>query len=114
MRGIARWRIVAGVFVLAALVGFAGFIAPIYLHNLQLQEFVTGMTQRIAKQAPPDDVLRSQVLDKAHSLDLPVNEDDVHVLHSPDGLRIEVRYFVKVDLPGYTVNLHFYPGAGSR
>jgi hypothetical protein len=25
-----------------------------------------------------------------------------------------VRYFVRVSLPGYTVDLHFYPGAGSR
>lgn len=114
MKGLARWRIVAGVFVLAALIGFAGLIAPIYLHNFELQEFVSGITQRVANQPPPDDVLRSQVLDKAHSLDLPVTEDDVHVLHSIEGLRIEVRYFVKVDLPGYTVNLHFYPGAGSQ
>jgi hypothetical protein len=29
-------------------------------------------------------------------------------------MRIDVRYQVRVDLPGYTVNLHFYPGAGSR
>jgi hypothetical protein len=29
-------------------------------------------------------------------------------------VRIDVRYFVRVTLPGYTVDLHFYPGAGSR
>jgi len=114
MKGVSRWRIAAAVFVLAVLVGFAGLISPIYLHNLELQEFVTGVAQRDASQPPPDDVLRSQVLDKAHALDLPVTEDEVHVLHSSEGLRIEVRYFVRVDLPGYTVNLHFYPGAGSR
>ena len=40
--------------------------------------------------------------------------DNVHVEHLPDGIRIDVRYFVRVSLPGYTVDLHFYPGAGSR
>jgi hypothetical protein len=38
----------------------------------------------------------------------------VHIDRSADGLRIDVRYFVRVTLPFYTVDLHFYPGAGSR
>jgi hypothetical protein len=38
----------------------------------------------------------------------------VHIDRTPDELRIAVRYFVRVSLPGYTVDLHFYPGAGSR
>ena len=32
----------------------------------------------------------------------------------PEGLRIDVRYVVRVDLPVYTVDLHFHPGAGAR
>jgi hypothetical protein len=54
------------------------------------------------------------VLSKARELDLPVKEDNVHIIRSPEGLRIDVRYFVRVTVPGYTVDLHFYPGAGSR
>jgi len=38
----------------------------------------------------------------------------VQIVRSQGGLRIDVRYFVRVTLPGYTVDLHFYPGAGSR
>jgi hypothetical protein len=53
------------------------------------------------------------VLDRAHQLDLPVKEDNVHIIRSREGVRIDVRYFVRVSLPGYTVDLHFYPGAGS-
>jgi hypothetical protein len=40
-----------------------------------------------------------------------VRADDVRIKRSPEGLQIEVRYAVRVDLPGYTVNLHFFPGA---
>ncbi len=54
------------------------------------------------------------VLTKAIELDLPVKADNVQINHLPDGLRIDVRYFVRVNFPGYTVDLHFYPGAGSR
>jgi hypothetical protein len=103
--------------VLAALVFFAAVFTPIYLHNMELQKFVSAIPERAKPSAPPDDVLRGWVMDKARQLDLPVQPDDVRIFRSPDGARLEridVRYFVKVDLPGYTVNLHFYPGAGSR
>jgi hypothetical protein len=111
---LPRWRIAAAVAVLAALLGLMGLFAPIYFRNLELQNYVSDMTHRAGSQNQPDDVLRSQVLDKAHALDLPVREDDVHISRPPEGMRIDVRYFVRVDLPGYTVDLHFYPGAGSR
>ena len=54
------------------------------------------------------------MLDKAHELDLPVKADNVKILRLHDGMRIDVRYFVRVNFPGYTVDLHFYPGAGSH
>ena len=72
------------------------------------------ITHRADSQNQTDEALRQNVLNKAHELDLPVKADNVHIMRSADGLRIDVRYFVRVTLPGYTVDLHFYPGAGSR
>ncbi|MBZ5725348.1 MAG: hypothetical protein LAP87_10150 [Acidobacteriia bacterium] len=114
MNRVPRWRVAAGVLVLAILGGFVALFTPIYFHNHQLQDFVAALTHRVENQTKSDDLLRTAVLDKARQLDLPVTEDEVHIFRSPDGLRIEVRYLVPVNLPGYTVNLHFYPGAGSR
>lgn len=108
----------AGSLVLAAMLGFCAMFAPIYIHNLQLQNFVAGITRSVENRANSDAVsdavLRGWVLDKAHQLQLPVMEDNVLIIHSREGVRIEVRYFVPVSFPGYTVTLHFYPGAGSR
>ncbi len=114
MNGVARWRIAAAVVILAGLVFLLAMFAPYYLRNLELQNFVSEITRRVENQTKADNVLRTWVVDKAHQLDLPIAEDEVHVTHPLDGVRIDIRYFVKVDLPGYTVNLHFYPGAGSR
>lgn len=114
MNRVPRWRIAAAVAVLAALAMFGAMFAPIYFRNLELQDFVAGIAQHAENQTKSDDLLRTWVLDKAHQLDLPVKEDNVHIVRSPEGMRIDVRYFVRVDLPGYTVDLHFYPGAGSR
>lgn len=111
---VPRWRIVAAVLILAGLIFFLATFAPYYFRNLKLQSFVSEITRQVETQAKSDDVLRTWVVEKARQLELPITEDEVHVTHPQDGLRIDIRYFVRVDVPGYTVNLHFYPGAGSR
>jgi hypothetical protein len=111
---VPRWRIAAAVLVLAALLGFGAMFAPIYAGNLKLQSYVAEITHRVDSQTQPDETLRQNVLNKARELDLPVKADNVQIIRSPEGLRIDVRYFVRVTVPGYTVDLHFYPGAGSR
>jgi hypothetical protein len=111
---VPRWRIAAAIVILAGLLGFLGMFAPIYFRNVELQHYVSGMTQIVENTQKSDDLLRAQVVDKAHELNLPVAEDNVHIQRLPDGMHIDVRYFVRVTLPGYTVDLHFYPGAGSR
>ncbi len=88
--------------------------APYYFRNLDLQNYVSAITHRADAASSSDQALRAMVLEKARQLRLPVAEDNVHVTHRTDGLHIDVRYFVRVDLPGYTVDLHFYPGAGSH
>lgn len=97
-----------------AMAGLLAVFTPIYLHNLQLQHFVGALTQDVGSQTVPDAELRGRILAKAHSLRLPVTEDNVQIFRSPGTIRIDVRYLVPVELPGYAVNLHFYPGAGSR
>ena len=69
------------------------------------------VTHRAAEPTSSDDVLRSWILDKAAQLDLPVVADNVHIERTSGNVHIEVRYFVRVDLPLYTVQLHFYPGS---
>lgn len=109
-----RWRLAAGIGVLACLGFFTVRLAPYYLRNYELQEYVEGVTQRVENREKADDLLRTWVVEKAASLELPVKADDVQVKRSGEGLRIDVRYVVRVDLPVYTVDLHFYPGAGVR
>lgn len=114
MRRVPLWRIFAAAAILAGLILLAATFAPIYIHNLELQNFVKDVGARPDSLAKSDDLLRSTALDKARELGLPVKPDNVRILRAKDSVRIDVRYFVRVNLPGYTVDLHFYPGAGSR
>jgi hypothetical protein len=89
-------------------------LLPVYIDNMRLQSYVERIAQDAENRTRPDDALRVAVLDKAAFLGLPVKAENVHIKRSEDGLRIDVRYIVRVDFPMYTVDLHFYPGAGSR
>jgi hypothetical protein len=111
---VPRWRIAAAVVVLAALFGFGAMFAPIYAGNLKLQTYVAEVTHSVDSQQQTDEALRQNVLRRARELNLPVKAENVHIVRSPEGLRIDVRYFVRISVPLYTVDLHFYPGAGSR
>lgn len=114
MKPLPRWRIAAALVVVAGLALFGIKVIPIYIHNLQLQSFVGTLAARPESLSKEEGQLRSQVLEQAHALDLPVQPGDVQIVRGGGVLRIDVRYIVRVDLPGYTVDLHFYPGAGSR
>lgn len=109
-----RLRVAAAILILAGLGFFAFQLTPIYIRNQQLQRYVSDLTQAADAATLSDDILRDRVLQKAAELGLPVQASNVLIKRSNAGVRVEARYFVRVDLPLYTVDLHFYPGAGSR
>ena len=113
---VPRWRMAAGISILAVLGLLLAFLAPAYFHNLDLQNYVSALSHSQAARAAADEGLRQEIVEKAHTLELPVNADNVHITRGADGRleHIDVRYFVDVNLPGYTVKLHFYPGAASQ
>ena len=107
MNHVPRWRIAAALIVLAGLGWFALKFTPIYIRDRQFESLVADIAARPGAPAKPDETLRTQVLERAHALNLPVMPGDVRILRSQQGLRIDVRYVVRVAVPGYTVDLHF-------
>ena len=116
MNRLPRWRIAAAVLILAILGFLLAVCAPYYFHNLKLQHFVSQLTRSVAERKHSDSEIRSLVLARAQELALPITADNVQIVRQADGVvkHIDVRYMVFIDLPGYSVKLHFYPGAGSR
>jgi hypothetical protein len=111
---MSRLRIAAAVLILIGLAIMGARLLPLYLDNMRLQSYVERITQDAENRTRPDDALRVAVLEKAAVLGLPVKAENVRIKRSEDTMRIDVRYVVRVDFPLYTVDLHFYPGAGSR
>lgn len=105
------WRLVAGAAVLLLLVLFAVRLLPAYLLNLEFQRALTEIVGRPATATTLDDVLRAEVVNRAARLGLPVRLDEVSVKRAVGRIEIEVLYVVPVELPLYTVDLHFRPRA---
>ena len=116
MNRLPRWRIAAAALILAVLGFVLAVCAPYYFRNLRFQNYVAGLTRNVENREKPDATLRALILQRAQQLELPITADNVHIRREPDGSlkQISVKYMVPIDLPGYSVKLHFYPGAGSR
>jgi len=98
---VSPWRIGAGVAVLAALALLAAFLAPVYSRNLELERFLRG------QPAGSEDAIRQVILHKGHLLGLDIPPDHLQIRRSATDGDTEVRYAVRVNLPLYTVYLHF-------
>jgi hypothetical protein len=105
------WRVAAGIGVLVLLALIAVLLIPAYYHNWELQRYLAALSHDPATGKRPVDLVRALVVDKAAGLGLPVHTADVHVTRAGDVVKIEVLYVVHIDLPVYTVDLHFRPGA---
>lgn len=111
---MARWRVALGVAILALLVGFCALLFQPYARNYRLQTYIEKLAFDPELAQKPAEMFAISVVDYAGRLGLPLKTEQVKVATSPTGVFIEARYFVRVDLLVYTVDLHFRPAAGSR
>src|SRR5438105_4037536 len=105
------WRVAAGIAVLLVMVAVGVLLIPPYVENWKLQSFINELAEDPAIAQKPPEMIRANIVNKAASLGLPVRTDDVRVTKSGDAYHIDVLYIVRVDLPVYTVDLHFRPKA---
>jgi hypothetical protein len=106
------WRLAGGVAVLIVLAAVAVLLIPPYYENWKLQRYLDALAQDPAMSTKPPEAVRDNIVNRAAALGLPVHSDDVRVTRPDGALRVEVLYIVRVDLPVYTVDLHFRPAAG--
>ncbi|MGH8649547.1 MAG: hypothetical protein ACREUP_09615 [Burkholderiales bacterium] len=104
-------RRLLAVLLLAVFVWITATLTPHFLRNLRLQQYMENLTQARPGDAAPESV-RGQVVERARQLGIPMTEADVQVGKSEAAMRISARYLVEVNLPGYTVKLHFAPSGG--
>ncbi len=106
-------RLIAGTAVLLILLVVSALLVPPYVGNWRLQSYVNDLADDPATAKKPAEAVRTEVLNAAAGLGLPVHSDDVHVGVNQGAVKIDVLYIVHVNVGGYTIDLHFRPTAGS-
>ena len=107
-------RIGLAILIVAVLAAAAVLLAPAYLRNMRFQEYLNALGNQPAPDQQSEERLRIEIVSQATRMGLPVRPGDVRVQRTAGRLRLEVRYVVRVDLPIYTVDLHFRAQGGSR
>ena len=89
-------------------------LVPPFVNNLRFQEELTTLTGSFTSYAASrtEENIREEVLREAKDLGLPIKPDQVRVVKSTYGVKIDVRYNVMVETPAYTFNLKFNPRTG--
>ena len=112
-QALPRWRLISGIAVFVAMITVLASLAPVYLENFRLQQYLRGVVRAAGISSLSDDAVRGEVLGRVRALKLPVTADEIEITRSPGQgrIRIEIKYAVQMHLALYQVDLHFHPGA---
>ena len=102
------WRLIAALLVVAAMVAVLGALAPVYLRDYRLGQYMKSVASAANAQ---DDVVKAEVLTRARQLDLPVRPEDLQLSHPAGKLEMQMRYAVQMDFSLYQVDVHFHHSA---
>ena len=104
-RGEGRFGCLVGLVLLLA----AGLVAyrmiPVKVKTADLRDTVIDESKSAGRHN--DRVIMKNILHKAEQLELPVTEENVKIKRTQNYIRIEVKYTVPVEFPGYTYNWDF-------
>jgi len=114
-------KLVAALGLIALAVYVGAELIPPYLSNYQFQDSIDSEARLGAYSTKGEDVIRDSVFRKAQDLEIPITKDQIKVQHlggaggpGGSGIIIETDYTVRVDLPGYPVDLHFHPATKNK
>jgi len=98
--------------MLATLLGFGALLGPHYRRHLAFEQALEELARQASQEGAPVEVVRARVQNQGARLGLDVRAAHVRVRRTDYGVRLEVRYPVRVDAAFYTVDLHFRAKAG--
>jgi Domain of unknown function (DUF4845) len=100
-----------GIFVIVAGIYLGAELVPVYYENYQFQDIVKTEATLETYTSKPEADIRDSLFKKAQNLDIPLTKDQIKVQrHGTQGtgsLTISAPYTVRLELPGYPVDLHF-------
>jgi len=105
-----------GVFVVLIVVGIQ--LIPPYFENYQFEDELNNQALAATYSAKTDEDVRAVVYKKAQELEIPVTPEQIKVHRvgtlGTGTLSIEATYTVRVNLPGYPLDLDFHASTKNK
>ncbi len=99
---------------LGVLVFVAFKTVPVYINDLQLDDYIQNQTPFWQTQHASEEVIRKTIIAKAQDLGLNLASDDMKVEATANKVSVRLDYHVPVDLKVYTLQLHFTHSSENR
>lgn len=104
-RGEGQFGCLVGL-VLLLLAGLIAYkLIPVKVKTAELRDTIIDESKSAGRHG--DKRIKTDIIAKAKQLELPVTEDDIRINRTSTYIRIEVKYTVPVEFPGYTYNWAF-------
>ena len=100
--------------ILGILAASVIFLAPAYWRNLLLQQHLERVISEAGVEKSADESLQANIAQKAAELGIQLNREQVRVDRTSGHLHVETKYVVHIDVPIYTVDLHFRASSGAK
>jgi hypothetical protein len=77
-------------------------VAPIMIHVGELDKEISTLADRANRREYNDKRILRTILDKAETLDLPVDKKGVDIKRTSNRIKVRVSYAIRIDFPGCT------------
>jgi|SRR5579863_7608 len=111
-------KLIFGLLVIVTAVYLGAELVPIYYANYEFQDVIKTEATLQTYTTKPEPEIQQMIFKKAQDLQIPLNREQIKVQrHGYTGtgsLTIQAPYVVRVDLPGYPLDLHFDPSTENK
>jgi hypothetical protein len=111
-------KAVLGFLVIAAVIYGSWLLIPPYFANYQFQDDIKNTALHDMYGTKSEEDIRQGVFKRAKALEIPLTEEQIKVKRTGNSgsgsLLIDVDYTVRVDMPGYPLDLHFHPTSENK
>ena len=111
-------KLIFGLFVIALCVYLGAELIPVYYANYELQDLIKTEATLQTYTTKPEAEIQDGIYKKAQDLRIPLDKNQIkvqrHGFTGTGSLSIDAPYMVRVDLPGYPLDLHFDPSTSNQ
>lgn len=98
------WRLISGILVLGSLLAVSLAIAPVYVADYRFNRYVRELAASREAAKAPDAQLKSNLVNEAGRLHLPVQISDVTIQRNGDRVQLQI---ARIKAQVWHADLHF-------